>query len=92
MTNEVIKLAVDYAKDNNIKHIVIASITGNSVPALVESFDGDIICVTHGFFILRNVNYFPHFFVYPRLIYDSFIARILSISLGKITKASPTIP
>ncbi|MEA5092607.1 hypothetical protein SDC9_32746 [bioreactor metagenome] len=47
MTNEVIKLAVDYAKDNNIRHIVIASITGNSVPALVESFDGEVICVTH---------------------------------------------
>ncbi|MDD4321332.1 MAG: pyruvate kinase alpha/beta domain-containing protein [Acidaminococcaceae bacterium] len=47
MTNDVIKCATDYAKDNNIQYIVTASITGNSLPELVNSFDGEIICVTH---------------------------------------------
>ena len=47
MNSEVIKCAVDYAKNNNIEYIVTASITGDSLPELVESFAGKIICVTH---------------------------------------------
>ncbi len=48
-TEQVIQDAVKYAKENGINHIVIASVTGTSLPELCRHFDGNIICVTHAY-------------------------------------------
>ncbi len=48
-TEQVIQEAIKYAKENDINHIVIASVTGASLPELCRYFDGNIICVTHAY-------------------------------------------
>ncbi|MGL5207202.1 MAG: pyruvate kinase alpha/beta domain-containing protein [Acidaminococcaceae bacterium] len=49
MTEQVIYNAAKYAKENGINHIVIASVTGASLPELCRHFDGKVICVTHAY-------------------------------------------
>ena len=48
-TEQLIQEAIKYAKENDINHIVIASVTGASLPELCRYFDGNIICVTHAY-------------------------------------------
>ena len=48
-TEQVIQEAIKCAKENDINHIVIASVTGASLPELCRYFDGNIICVTHAY-------------------------------------------
>lgn len=49
MTEQVIKTAVEYAKEQAISHIVVASVTGVSLAELCRQFDGTIVCVTHAY-------------------------------------------
>ena len=48
-TEQVIQAAIKCAKEKDINHIVIASVTGASLPELCRYFDGNIICVTHAY-------------------------------------------
>ncbi len=45
-TGEVVKLVVEAAKKNNIKHIVVASNTGYTAE-LFTGYDFNVVCVTH---------------------------------------------
>ena len=46
-TQETIKKAVDYAKENNIKNIVVATTTGGNLTYLEDEKDLHIVGVTN---------------------------------------------
>lgn len=49
MTDTTIKTVVNFARENDINTIVIASVTGSSLETLCANFDGNIVCVTHAY-------------------------------------------
>ena len=48
-TQETIKKAVDYAKENNIKNIVVATTTGGNLTYLEDEKDLHIVGVTNAY-------------------------------------------
>ena len=53
-TQETIKKAVDYAKENNIKNIVVATTTGGNLTYLEDEKDLHIVGVTNVYDQGRN--------------------------------------
>lgn len=49
MSEKIINEAINYAAAHDIKSIVIASVTGATLPLLYEKFEGNIVCVTHAY-------------------------------------------
>ena len=48
-TEKTIELAIKTAKEKNIKNIVVASSTGETIDYLLNTTDLNIICVTHSY-------------------------------------------
>ena len=53
-TFKTIELAIDAAKEKNIKHIVVASNTGNTAQLLKEVQGIQVVCVTHVNGMVKN--------------------------------------
>lgn len=53
ITQQVIREAINYAVGNQLNDMIIASVTGDSLPSLYDVFRGNIICVTHAYGFLK---------------------------------------